>query len=193
MQWNTSYVESVFSFANNINTHEGGSHLSGFKAALTRTLNDYAPQERHPQGEGRQPRGRGRPRGARGRDLRQAPRPAVRGADEDEARQPLGAGLVEQTVNHKLAEFLEENATDAKQILQKAIAARREAGRPEGARADAAKERARERVAAGQARRLPDQRPESAELYLVEGKSAGGTAKTRATSSTRRSCRFAAR
>src|SRR5918911_1124046 len=42
MQWNTSYVESVFSFANNINTHEGGSHLSGFKAALTRTLNDYA-------------------------------------------------------------------------------------------------------------------------------------------------------
>ena len=42
MQWNSSYVESVFWFANNINTHEGGSHLSGFKAALTRTLNDYA-------------------------------------------------------------------------------------------------------------------------------------------------------
>ena len=88
MQWNASYVESVFSFANNINTSEGGTHLQGFRAALTRTLNQYARQEGPAQGEGRQPRRRGRARGTRGRHLRQAPKPAVRRTDEDEARQP---------------------------------------------------------------------------------------------------------
>ena len=56
MQWNTSYVESVFTFANNINTTEGGSHLSGFKAALTGTLNKYAREQGPPEGEGGQPR-----------------------------------------------------------------------------------------------------------------------------------------
>ena len=55
MQWNSSYQESVFSFANNINTHEGGSHLSGFRSALTRTLNAYARNKGHAEGEGREP------------------------------------------------------------------------------------------------------------------------------------------
>ena len=69
MQWNTSYQESVFSFANNINTHEGGTHLSGFRGALTRTLNKYARDEGPAEGEGGQPRGRGRARGPRRRHL----------------------------------------------------------------------------------------------------------------------------
>ena len=56
MQWNGTYQESVFSFANNINTHEGGSHLSGFRSALTRTINSYA-RKHAAQGEGREPRG----------------------------------------------------------------------------------------------------------------------------------------
>ena len=90
MQWNTSYQESVFSFANNINTHEGGSHLSGFRSALTSTMNKYARDKGAAEGEGGQPRGRGRARRPRRRHLRQAHRPAVRGADEDEARQPVG-------------------------------------------------------------------------------------------------------
>ena len=92
MQWNNSYVESVFSFANNINTTEGGAHLSGFRAALTGTLNRYARDEGPAQGEGGQPRGRGRPRGPRRGHLREAPEPAVRGPDEDEARQPRRRG-----------------------------------------------------------------------------------------------------
>ena len=56
MQWNSSYHESIFSFANNINTHEGGSHLSGFRSALTRTVNKYARDKGLLQGEGREPR-----------------------------------------------------------------------------------------------------------------------------------------
>ena len=60
MQWNSSYQESVFSFANNINTIEGGSHLSGFRSALTGVLNRYARENGELQGEGRQPHRRGR-------------------------------------------------------------------------------------------------------------------------------------
>ena len=72
MQWNTSYVESVFSFANNINTHEGGTHLSGFKAALTANAEPLRAREGTSEGEGGEPRGRGRPRGARRRHLGEA-------------------------------------------------------------------------------------------------------------------------
>ena len=93
MQWNSSYQESIFSFANNINTHEGGSHLSGFRSALTRTLNQYAREKGAAQGEGREPRRRGRARGPDRGHLGQAARPAVRGPDEDQARQPGHAGL----------------------------------------------------------------------------------------------------
>ena len=123
MQWNTSYVESVFSFANNINTHEGGSHLSGFKAALTRTLNDYAREkgllkEKDDNLEGEDVReGLAAVISVKLRD------PQFEGQTKTKLGNPLGAGLVEQTVNAKLAEFLEENPPDAKQIITKAIAA----------------------------------------------------------------------
>ena len=92
MQWNTKYVESVFSFANNINTHEGGSHLSGFNAALTRTLNKYARDQKPPLLKENEDN-------LEGEDVREGlaavisvklTEPAVRGPDEDEARQPLG-------------------------------------------------------------------------------------------------------
>src|SRR5688500_15552804 len=124
MQWNTSYVESVFSFANNINTHEGGSHLSGFKAALTGTLNRYArdkgllkEKEENLEGE----------------DVREGlaavlsvklREPQFEGQTKTKLGNAWVRGLVEQTVNVKLAEFLEENAGEAKQIINKALAAR---------------------------------------------------------------------
>jgi len=177
MQWNTSYVESVFSFANNINTHEGGSHLSGFKSALTRTLNDYArkngllkEKEENLEGE----------------DVREGlaavlsvklREPQFEGQTKTKLGNPWVRGLVEQTVNVKLAEFLEENATEAKQIINKAVAARnaRQAARK-------ARELTR-RKSALDSMSLPGKLadcsindPSSAELYLVEGNSAGGSA-----------------
>jgi DNA gyrase subunit B len=177
MQWNTSYVESVFSFANNINTHEGGSHLSGFKAALTGTLNRYARdkgllKEKEENLEGEDVReGLAAVLSVKLRD------PQFEGQTKTKLGNPGMKGLVEQTVNQKLAQFLEENPTDARQIIQKAISA---------ARARQAARKARDltrRKGALDAGSLPGKLadcqtrdPEEAELYLVEGNSAGGSA-----------------
>ena len=133
MQWNTSYVESVFSFANNINTHEGGTHLSGFKAALTGTLNKYAREkgllkEKDENLEGEDVReGLAAVISVKLRD------PQFEGQTKTKLGNPWVRGLVEQTVNAKLAEFLEENPAEAKQIIRRrsrrATPARRRARR----------------------------------------------------------------
>jgi DNA gyrase subunit B len=178
MQWNTSYVESVFSFANNINTHEGGTHLSGFKAALTGTLNKYARdkgllKEKEENLDGEDVReGLGAVISVKLRD------PQFEGQTKTKLGNPWVRGLVEQTVNAKLAEFLEENPTDARQIVLKAISA---------ARARQAARKAREltrRKSALEGSSLPGKladctirNPEDAELFIVEGDSAGGSAK----------------
>jgi len=178
MQWNTSYVESVFSFANNINTHEGGSHLSGFKAALTRTLNDYARskgllREKEDNLEGDDAR-----EGLAAVISVKLREPQFEGQTKTKLGNPWVRGLVEQAVNAKLAEFLEENPTDARQIISKAVAAQR-------ARQAARKARdLTRRKSALESSSLPGKLadcsirdPESAELFLVEGDSAGGSAK----------------
>ncbi|HXV56830.1 MAG TPA: DNA topoisomerase (ATP-hydrolyzing) subunit B [Gaiellaceae bacterium] len=177
MQWNTSYVESVFSFANNINTHEGGTHLSGFKAALTGTLNRYARdkgllKEKEENLEGEDVReGLAAVISVKLRD------PQFEGQTKTKLGNPGIRGLVEQSVNQRLAEFLEENPTDARQIIQKAVSA---------ARARLAARKARDltrRKGALDAGSLPGKLadcqtrdPAEAELYLVEGNSAGGSA-----------------
>src|ERR671930_457993 len=121
MQWNSSYQESVFSFANNINTTEGGSHLSGFKSALTRTLNDYARaknllKEKEENLEGEDVReGLAAVLSIKLRD------PQFEGQTKTKLGNPWVRGMVEQTVNQRLTEFLEENPTDARQIVQQAI------------------------------------------------------------------------
>ena len=161
MQWNSSYQESVYTFANNINTHEGGTHLSGFKAALTGTLNRVRARQRTLLKE--------KEENLDGEDVREGLAavisvklrdPQFEGQTKTKLGNPGVRGLVEQTVNEKLAQFFEENPTEAKQIINKAIAGlARASGGAQGARAHAPQERARELVAAGQARRLPDQRP----------------------------------
>ena len=177
MQWNTSYVESVFSFANNINTHEGGSHLSGFKAALTRTLNDYARENGFLKEKDDN---------LEGEDVREglAAVISVKLQDpqfEGQTKTKLGNAwvktLVEQTVNAKLAEFLEENAGEAKQIMHKALAARNARQAARKARELTRRKSALDSMALpGKLADCSITDPESAELYLVEGNSAGGSA-----------------
>jgi DNA gyrase subunit B len=177
MQWNTSYVESVFSFANNINTTEGGAHLSGFKAALTGTLNRYAREkglvkEKEDNLEGEDVR-----EGLAAVISVKLRNPQFEGQTKTKLGNPHVETLVKTTVNQKLAEFLEENPTDAKQIITKAVSA---------ARARQAARKAREltrRKSALESNSLPGRLadcqisdPEVAELFLVEGNSAGGSA-----------------
>jgi DNA gyrase subunit B len=177
MQWNNSYQESVFTFANNINTTEGGSHLSGFKSALTRTLNDYARakgllKDKEDNLEGEDVReGLAAVLSVKLRD------PQFEGQTKTKLGNPWVRGLVEQTVNQRLAEFLEEQPSDAKRIIDKAVSA---------ARARQAARKAREltrRKSALESSSLPGKLadcqitdPASAELFLVEGNSAGGSA-----------------
>ena len=113
MQWNSSYQESIFSFANNINTHEGGSHLSGFRSALTRTLNRYAREKGLLKEKDDEPRRRGRARGPDRGDLGQAADPQFEGQTKTKLGNPGMQGFVESIVNSGLAEFLEENPREA--------------------------------------------------------------------------------
>jgi DNA gyrase subunit B len=177
MQWNTKYVESVFSFANNINTHEGGSHLSGFNSALTRTLNKYARdkgllKEKEDNLEGEDVR-----EGLAAVISVKLQDPQFEGQTKTKLGNPWVRGFVEQTVNARLAEFLEENPTDAKQIIMKAISA---------ARARQAARKARDLTrrkgafGGGMAKKFADcqlKDPELTEVFIVEGDSAGGSAK----------------
>jgi DNA gyrase subunit B len=178
MQWNTSYVESVFSFANNINTSEGGTHLSGFRSALTGTLNRYARdkgllKESEEKLEGEDVR-----EGLAAVISVKLRNPQFEGQTKSKLGNPPIESLVKTVVNQKLAEFLEENPTEAKQIITKAVSA---------ARARAAARKAREltrRKSALENSSLPGKLadcslkdPDLCELYIVEGDSAGGSAK----------------
>jgi DNA gyrase subunit B len=178
MQWNASYQESVFSFANNINTHEGGTHTQGFRSALTRTINKYARdkgllKEKEDNLEGEDIR-----EGLAAVISVKLLNPQFEGQTKTKLGNPQVAGLVESTVNAKLAEFLEENPRDAKQIVLKAVAASR-------ARQAARKARDLTRKSALSGSSLPGKLadcqlkdPDSCELFIVEGDSAGGSAKS---------------
>src|SRR6266496_3368833 len=176
MQWNNSYQDSVFTFANNINTVEGGSHLSGFRSALTSTLNRKAQDLKLLKKDEK----------LEGEDVREGlaavvsvklRNPQFEGQTKTKLGNPGVEGLVQTTVNASLARFLEENPQDAKQICTKALTAMR-------ARMAARKARELTRKSALGNSSLPGKLadcsikdPESAELFIVEGDSAGGSAK----------------
>jgi DNA gyrase subunit B len=178
MQWNTTYQESVFSFANNINTHEGGSHLSGFRAALTRTLNRYAREKGLLKEKDENLTGEDVREGLTAIISAKLSDPQFEGQTKTKLGNPGMEGFVANVVNTRLAEFLEENPQDANAIIRKAVSA---------AQARAAARKARDltrRKSALENSTLPGKLadcsvkdPSLAEIFIVEGDSAGGSAK----------------
>jgi DNA gyrase subunit B len=178
MQWNSSYQESVFSFANNINTHEGGSHLSGFRSALTRTLNAYAREKGLLKEKDENLSGEDVREGLTAVISVKLRDPQFEGQTKTKLGNPPVEGLVKETVNRKLGEFLEENPGEGRRILQKAV---------DAARARQAARKARDltrRKSALENSTLPGKLadctvrdPALSELFIVEGDSAGGSAK----------------
>ncbi len=178
MQWNTSYVESVFSFANNVNTHEGGTHLSGFRAALTGTLNRYAREkgllkEKEDNLEGEDVR-----EGLAAVISVKLRNPQFEGQTKTKLGNPPIESLVKQVVNLKLAQFLEENPQDARQLVLKTISAQRARQAARKARELTRRKSALESMSLpGKLADCSIKDPEAAELFIVEGDSAGGSAK----------------
>lgn len=174
MQYNESFQENIFSFANNINTHEGGTHLNGFKAALTRVFNSYSKKMKDESK-------------LSGEDVREGlsavisvkiPQPQFEGQTKTKLGNSEAKGITESIVSEKLSSFLEENPNISKNILTKLVSA---------AKAREAAKKARELVRRKEALNhgsLPgkladcqERDPSRSEIYIVEGDSAGGSAK----------------
>src|SRR5207237_792996 len=126
LQWNDGYAETIYTFANNINTHEGGTHLSGFRSALTRTINYYAGKNNLTKDL--------KDASISGDDIREGltavisvkiPRPQFEGQTKTKLGNTEVKGIVEAIVNDKLGSFLEENPAIAKRVLSKTIDAAR--------------------------------------------------------------------
>ena len=178
LQWNDGYTETVYSFANNINTHEGGTHLSGYRSALTRTVNSYAS---------RNSLAKNLSESISGDDIREGltavisvkiPHPQFEGQTKTKLGNTEVKGIVETIINDSLGAFLEENPRVARSILNKAV---------EAARAREAARKARDLVRRkgaldnstlpGKLADCQERDPARCELYIVEGESAGGSAK----------------
>ncbi len=178
MQYNDSYIEEIFTFVNNVNTRDGGTHLSGYRSALTRTINSYAMQNNMMKSTDPS---------LTGDDVREGliavlsvkiPEPQFEGQTKGKLGNTEVKGVVEQMVNDKLKQIFEESPSVAKAIVSKAISA---------AQAREAAKKAKDlvrRKSALEVSSLPgkladcsEKNPELSELYIVEGDSAGGSAK----------------
>jgi len=179
MQHNDSYNESVYSFVNNITTPEGGTHLAGFKSALTKTFNDYAKKNKLlKESDG----------GLAGEDIREGLTTIISVKIEDpqfegQTKQKLGnsdaRGAVDSIVSEQLTYFLEQNPQVARAICDKAILAQRARAAARKARDLTRRKTALDGMALpGKLADCSDKNPENCEIYIVEGNSAGGSAKS---------------
>ena len=178
MQWNNSYQEALLSFANNINTHEGGAHLSGFRSALTRTLNAYAREKVLLKEKDDNLQGEDVREGLTAIISVKVADPQFEGQTKTKLGNPPVEGFVQAAVNKGLAEFLEENPTEARQIIAKAVSASRAREAARKARDLTRRKSALENsTLPGKLADCSVRDPALAELFIVEGDSAGGSAK----------------
>ena len=179
MQHNDSYVESCYSFVNNITTPEGGTHLIGFKNALTKTFNDYARSQKYLKDN---------EQNLSGEDIREGlsaiisikiSEPQFEGQTKQKLGNSEARGAVDSIVSEQLTYFLEQNPAIAKMICEKAVLAQRARDAARKARDLTRRKTALEGMSLpGKLADCSDKNPENCEIYIVEGDSAGGSAKT---------------
>lgn len=179
LQWTSSYQENIHSFVNNINTIEGGTHVSGLRAALTRTMNTYAQQNNLLKGT--------KGDNLSGEDIREGitvvlsvriPEPQFEGQTKTKLGNSEVKGLCEGVIAEQLGHFLDENPQTARLIIQKAVASSRARDAARKARDLARRKSALEGGdLPGKLADCQERNPENCEIYLVEGDSAGGSAK----------------
>lgn len=180
MQYTDNYSESVYSFANNVNTADGGTHLSGFKSALTKTINDYA--------RSRKDQFKDFDENFMGDDVREGltavisvklPEPQFEGQTKAKLGNSEIKGIVESAMTELLAEYLEENPKVAKSIIQKCLDTAKARKAAQKAK-DLVRRKSELDISAlpGKLADCSDKDPSRCEIYLVEGDSAGGSAKS---------------
>ena len=174
IQYNQSFIQDIFAFVNDINTEEGGTHLSGFKAGLTKVVNDYVKKEENKDIV------------LLGEDIREGltaiinmkfPNPQFEGQTKTRLGNSEAKGIVESIVFENLSRFLEENPPLAKMIVQKAISSSRVREAAQKAREITRKKESLGGGLLGKLAACSENNPEINELYIVEGDSAGGSAK----------------
>jgi len=178
MQYNDGYAESIFAFANNINTHEGGTHLVGFKAALTRVINDYARKKGLLKEKEDNLSGEDCREGLTAVINLRIKEPQFEGQTKTKLGNPETRGFIDGVVAKKLAEFLEENPNEAKLVITKTISASRARQAARKARELTRRKSLLESISLpGKLADCSNTDPAASEIYIVEGDSAGGSAK----------------
>ena len=179
LQHNDSYTENIYTFVNNINTPEGGTHLTGFKNALTKTFNDYARKNKLLKDN---------EQNLTGDDIREGlvaivsikiPEPQFEGQTKQKLGNSEARGAVDSVVSEQLTYFLEQNPNVAKMICEKAVLAQRAREAARKARDLTRRKSALDGMSLpGKLADCSDKDPKNCEIYIVEGDSAGGSAKT---------------